>query len=94
MKRHGLIVVCGLALALGAASCRKQVQVKGVELAVDFSDKTLTDNLVTNVTYKWKTTSAFRRVSRALPMSAERRASTTRSMRQRQPVFIAIDSMA
>ncbi len=63
MKRRGVILICCLVLALVSASCRKQVQVKGVELAVDFSDKILTDNLVTSVTYKWKTTSGFQKMS-------------------------------
>ena len=63
MKRHGMIAVCCLAAVLFSFSCRKQVQVKGIELAVDFSDKTLTDNLVTNITYKWKTTSEFKKMS-------------------------------
>jgi hypothetical protein len=63
MKRQGMIAICCLAAVLFSFSCRKQVQVKGVELAVDFSDKTLTDNLVTNITYKWKTTSEFKKMS-------------------------------
>jgi hypothetical protein len=63
MKRHGWIAICGLALLTLSVSCRKQVQVKGIEVAVDFSDKTLTDNLVTNITYKWKTSSDFKPMS-------------------------------
>jgi hypothetical protein len=63
MKRHGWIAICGLALLTFSISCRKQVQVKGIEVAVDFSDKTLTDNLVTNIIYKWKTSSDFKPMS-------------------------------
>ncbi|OGD21786.1 MAG: hypothetical protein A2W03_11555 [Candidatus Aminicenantes bacterium RBG_16_63_16] len=40
----------------GLASCRKKAQVKGIDLTVGFSDKTLTDNLITEMKYYWKTT--------------------------------------
>ena len=40
----------------GLASCRKKAQVKGIDLTVGFSDKTLTDNLIAEMKYYWKTT--------------------------------------
>jgi hypothetical protein len=49
--------------ALFSFSCRKKAQVKGLELAADFTDKNLTDNLITNVEYKWKTTAEFQKIS-------------------------------
>ena len=36
---------------------------KGIELTMNFSDKNLTDNLITNVEYKWKTTAEFQKMS-------------------------------
>jgi hypothetical protein len=50
-------------VAFFSFSCRKKAQVKGVEFTVDFSDKNLTDNLITNVEYKWKTTAEFQKMS-------------------------------
>ena len=47
-------------------SCRKQASVKGVEFAVSFSDKPLTDNLMTDVTYRWKTTGEFQTMGQDL----------------------------
>ena len=44
---------------LASLACQKKAQVKGIELAVNFSDKTLTDNLITDVQYDWKTGGDF-----------------------------------
>ncbi len=53
------IAVAGLALSLAAGllsvSCAKKAEVKGVELTVGFAEKDLTDNLITDVQYRWKT---------------------------------------
>jgi len=46
-------------LLLATLSCQKKAQVKGVELAVGFSAKTLTDNLITDIQYGWKTGADF-----------------------------------
>jgi hypothetical protein len=52
----GLVVgLIGLALP----ACQKKAQVKGVELSVKFADKTLTDNLITDIQYDWKTSGDF-----------------------------------
>jgi hypothetical protein len=52
------VLVVGL-MALTLLCCQKKTQVKGVELTVNFSDKTLTDNLITELQYDWKTSSDF-----------------------------------
>ncbi|MGB7296547.1 MAG: hypothetical protein WBC70_13245 [Candidatus Aminicenantales bacterium] len=52
------VLVIGL-IAWTSLSCRQKTQVRGVELAVGFSEKTLTDNLITDVQYTWKTGSDF-----------------------------------
>lgn len=51
-------LVIGL-IALMSLSCRQKTQVKGVDLTVAFSDKTLTDNLITDIQYTWKTSDDF-----------------------------------
>ncbi len=52
----GLIV--GL-IGLASPACQKKAQVKGIELTVNFADKTLTDNLITDIQYGWKTSGDF-----------------------------------
>jgi len=65
MKRRTLVALwlAGL-LVLISLSCQKKAQVKGIELNVGFSEKTLTDNLVTDIQYQWKTTGDFTRIGR------------------------------
>ena len=63
MKKRNIAVFLLIIAAFFSFSCRKKAQVKGVEFAVDFSDKHLTDNLMTNVTYSWKTTAEFQKMS-------------------------------
>ena len=46
-------------LLLAALSCQKKAQIEGVELAVSYSAKTLTDNLITDIQYDWKTSAGF-----------------------------------
>jgi hypothetical protein len=59
------LVAVGL-LLLTALSCQKKAQLKGVELAVGFSDKTLTDNLITDIEYNWKTGGDFLKTGKGL----------------------------
>jgi hypothetical protein len=63
MKKRNIAVFLLIIVAFFSFSCRKKAQVKGVEFTVDFSDKNLTDNLITNVEYKWKTTAEFQKMS-------------------------------
>jgi hypothetical protein len=57
------VLVIGLT-ALTSLSCQKKAQVKGVELTVNFSEKTLTDNLITDIQYDWKTSGDFPQVNK------------------------------
>jgi len=59
------LVAVGL-LLLSASSCQKKARVKGVELTVGFSEKTLTDNLITDIEYDWKTLADFVKVGKHL----------------------------
>lgn len=58
-QRVSLVLLLAVLLAFVSFSCQKKAQVKGVELNVGFSEKTLTDNLITNMQYQWKTASDF-----------------------------------
>ena len=60
MNRKLLFVGVVLVASLAAVSCQKKTQVKGVDLNVSFSEAVLSDNLMTDVTYKWKTGSDFK----------------------------------
>lgn len=46
-------------LLLATLSCQKKTQIEGVELTVGFSAKPLTDNLITDIQYDWKTSADF-----------------------------------
>lgn len=63
MKQKVLLVLVGLFVFV-SLSCQKKAQVKGVDLSAEFSEKTLTDNLITDVQYHWKTTTDFTKVGR------------------------------
>jgi hypothetical protein len=63
MKRRIVLTLAGLVLFV-SFSCQKKAQVKGIDLSVAFSDKTLTDNLMTDMQYQWKTTNDFMKLSR------------------------------
>jgi len=60
-KRLGVVFLAALLAAAGAA-CQKKAQIQGLELQVGFAEKNLTDNLITSVQYKWKTTADFQRL--------------------------------
>jgi hypothetical protein len=62
MKKKSITTLLAIVLILVSSSCQKKAQVQGVELQVGFSEKTLTDNLITEVQYKWKTASDFAKI--------------------------------
>lgn len=61
MKKTALVVLM-IAMMVAGFSCAKKSQVKGVDIGVEFSEKNLTDNLMTDVIYTWKTTSEFEKL--------------------------------
>jgi hypothetical protein len=63
MKKRNIAVFLLIISVFFSFSCRKKPQVKGIEFTVDFSDKALSDSLITNVEYKWKTTTEFKKMS-------------------------------
>lgn len=65
MKRW-LSVGMILAILMAFGSCQKKVEIRGLELTVGFAEKTLSDNLLTDMQYKWKTTKDFTRLENDL----------------------------
>ncbi len=66
MKKARILVILLIIAALLPVSCRKKASIKGVEFAVAFADKALTDNLMTEITYRWKTTAEFQKMDQDL----------------------------
>jgi len=58
-QRVSLLLLPAVLLAFVSFSCQKKAEVKGVELNVGFSEKTLSDNLATVMQYHWKTANDF-----------------------------------
>ena len=59
MTRLRAAAVLLVGVVLLSLPCRKQMSVRGIELSVGFSNRLLTDNLFTEVTYRFKTTPTF-----------------------------------
>lgn len=59
MKIQRAIVPLAIILALVSFSCQKRAKVKGLECDVSFSESTLSDNLITDVNYRWETKDDF-----------------------------------
>ncbi len=63
--KHRLRLSAVLVLIAAAAfACGKKTQVMGVDLAVEFGDAKLSDNLITDMTYTWKTSADFKPLDR------------------------------
>jgi len=65
-KRTSVALLASGLLVLVSLSCQKKAQVKGIELAVNFSAKTLSDNLFTDIQYDWKTSGDFLKAGKDL----------------------------
>lgn len=63
MKRKVLALLLMGIMAAAFFSCKKKAQVKGVSLHVEFSESTLSDHLITDMEYRWKTDDAFVKLS-------------------------------
>jgi hypothetical protein len=48
-----------LIVTITVIGCKKKTVIKGLELEILFSEENLSDNLITNLQYKWKTSSEF-----------------------------------
>src|SRR4030042_7200410 len=67
MNRKTSLTLMAVGLVvLTALSCQKKARVKGIELAVNFSATTLTDNLITDIQRDWKTSRDFLKAGKDL----------------------------
>jgi hypothetical protein len=64
MKKKAILILALAFITLFSFQCQKKAGLKGIELAVSFSTEPLSDNLITDVTYKWKTTADFQKINR------------------------------
>lgn len=64
MKRMFAVGIAVVAACLAAAGCQKKTTIKGVSLEVAFAEKSLSDNLMTDVTYTWETGKDFEEFDR------------------------------
>lgn len=62
LKRTGILLVAAI-LVVFAFTCKKQTQIEGISLELSFSEEPLTDNLITDMTCVWKTSSEFVKMS-------------------------------
>ncbi|MDH4218310.1 MAG: hypothetical protein OEY18_14750 [Candidatus Aminicenantes bacterium] len=62
MLRKTAAVFIALVLTIISIQCKKKSQVQGISLEVTFSEEKLTDYLITDVQYKWKTGSDFQKM--------------------------------
>lgn len=62
MRRKIAAVMMILFLAVISIQCGKKSQVKGISLDVTFSEEELSDDLITDIQYKWKTTPEFEKI--------------------------------
>jgi len=62
MRRKTATIILILALALISSPCKKKSQVQGVSLEVTFSEEKLSDYLITDMTYMWRTDTLFQEI--------------------------------
>jgi hypothetical protein len=56
-KVAGIFLI--MQMAFVSFSCKREAQIRGVELEVSFSEATLSDDLITDIQYRWKTKKDF-----------------------------------
>lgn len=62
MLRKISIILLILFITAASFSCKKRAVIKGLELEVSFAEEKLSDNLVTDIRYTWKTNDEFVKV--------------------------------
>jgi hypothetical protein len=62
LKRIILIILI-VSVSLASFHCKSETKVRGISLEVSFSEKTLSDNLITDIQYNWKTKKNFARLN-------------------------------
>jgi hypothetical protein len=57
--RVKLTIVLAFCIAFFLFSCQKKAQVEGISLEINFSKDTLSDNLITDMKYTWRTDTSY-----------------------------------
>ena len=66
MWRKAAVVMLVLFIAVIFFQCTKKKQVQGITLDVTFSEEELSDDLITDIQYTWKTDSSFVRIEQEM----------------------------
>ena len=59
MKKKILVFLLVAIVSFAFFACKKKIQARGISLEVSFTEHDLSDNLITDMEYKWKTNSDF-----------------------------------
>jgi len=59
MKRKILAILLIGIIPIAFFTCKRKTKVEGISLNVTFSESTLSDNLITDIEYRWKTDNEF-----------------------------------
>ncbi len=57
-KKFLVLILVGIMVLIGSA-CKRKAQVKGISLEIEFSEDPLSDKLITDMTYTWKTDKTY-----------------------------------
>jgi len=66
MLRKISVIALVVIVALVSVQCKKKAAVAGIDLNITFSEEKLSDNLITDVTYRWKTGADFEKMGQDL----------------------------
>lgn len=64
MRKKISIVTLFILILIVSLTCKKVNQIKGLNLDISFSEKQLSDNLITDLNFKWSTDDEFLKVNR------------------------------
>ncbi|MFQ6108888.1 MAG: hypothetical protein ACE5L7_04980 [Candidatus Aminicenantales bacterium] len=59
MKKKILVFLIVGMVAFSFSACKRKTQIKGISLDVSFSESPLSDDLITDIEYRWKTNSEY-----------------------------------
>lgn len=58
-----ILIILIVSVSLASFHCKSETKVRGISLEVSFSEKTLSDNLITDIQYNWKTKKNFTKLN-------------------------------
>lgn len=63
MRRKILVTLLVGIIPIAFSACKRKIRVEGISLNVAFSESTLSDNLITDIKYMWKTDNEFVKIN-------------------------------